>query len=320
VPAAASSTPEVAPAPPVVTEPVTEPVTEVGLAVPSAPIPFVRREERARDLEATVEAAISTLADQLSLGHTAGYLDVLGFYGRFHRYSISNTLLIRAQRPEARLVAGMKRWNSLGYRIRSGERATWIWAPVKKRSVDEVTGEIIEGVVGFRPAPVFADGQLLIPQDKPLPTLFRRLPDDCHRLYEAARQRVVAAGIDVAEVDLPTGIQGASVGGRVLIKAGLDSRSKVLVLAHEVSHELAHHGDESDGTSRQIRELEAESVAFVVGRVLGVDNPFSADYLINYGIEPEALKAALTTVQRLVRRVVAIIAPDDGEEEVRRAA
>ncbi|MDQ3540771.1 MAG: ImmA/IrrE family metallo-endopeptidase, partial [Chloroflexota bacterium] len=115
-------------------------------------------------------------------------------------------------------------------------------------------------------------------------------------------------------------VQGVSRGGQILIASGLDSRSRLLVLAHEVAHELAHQGEEGDEKPRAIRELEAESTAFVVGRILGVDNPFSADYLLNYGLDAVTLRAALATIQSLVRRVMAVIAPEQGEQEVRRAA
>jgi len=216
----------------------------------------------------------------------------------------------------------MTRWNREGYRVRAGERAIWVWAPITTKVVDDpATGEPVERVVGFRPAPVFADSQLVIPVDKPLPSLFRPLPDDCEALYQAAKGRIIATGIDVEERPLPGGIQGASLGGRIVITAGLDSRSRLLVLAHEVAHELAHQGVEGEEKPRQVRELEAESTAYVVGQVLGVTSSFSADYLINYGLDGAALQAALGTIQRLVRRVMAIVGPDQVPvEEVRRAA
>lgn len=295
------------------------PAPERSDAIP-VPIPFTRREDRARELTQTVEEAIASLAEQLAQGHTDEYLAVLAFYSKFHRYSLPNTLLIRRQRPDASLVAGLKRWNEVGYRVRAGEKAVWIWAPMVKKDVNAVTGDEEERVVGFRPAPVFADCQLANLEEKPLPSLFRPLPDDCEDLYEGAKRRVIATGIAVEEHVLPGGIHGASTGGRILIRTDLDSRSRLLVLAHELAHELAHHGEAAGDTPLPLRELEAESVAFVVGRVLGVDSPFSSDYLSSYGLDAPALQAALVTIQTLVRQVVAIIRPDEDEVESRQAA
>jgi|GEM_PF-3821589 len=286
----------------------------VGPATSPAPIPFVGREDRARALEATVEDAIATLADQLAQGHTAAYLEVLGFYSRFHKYSIPNTILIRSQRPEARLVAGLRKWNQLGYRVRAGEKATWIWAPMMKKTVDEATGELVERVVGFRPAPVFADSQIVVPEDKPLPSLFHRLPDDLESLYRAAKGRIVATGIAVEERPLPGGVQGVSQGGRILVRAGLDSRNRLFVLLHELAHEIAHQGEGQLAKSVAQREFEAESTSFVAAAALGLHHPTAADYLLAHDATAEGLRQSLGTIQTLVRRVIAIVRPVEREE------
>jgi hypothetical protein len=118
---------------------------------------------------------------------------------------------------------------------------------------------------------------------------------------------VEASGIAVEERSLPGGVQGVSQGGRIVLRAGLDSRSRLLVLAHELCHELAHQGDGAGEKPRQVRELEAEATAFVVGTALGVESPFSADYLLSHGVDAAALRSALTTVQRLARAVLAIV-------------
>lgn len=94
---------------------------------PPAPITLVPREERAAALTSTVDGAIARLAEQLGEGHSTEFLAFLAFLARFRRYSVHNCLLIRAQRPEAQLVAGVRRWNELGYRVRPGEKALWIW-------------------------------------------------------------------------------------------------------------------------------------------------------------------------------------------------
>jgi antirestriction protein ArdC len=51
----------------------------------------------------------------------------------FHRYSLSNVLLILTQRPDATRVAGIRTWNRLGRRVRKGERGIAILAPCTYR-------------------------------------------------------------------------------------------------------------------------------------------------------------------------------------------
>ncbi|WCB93273.1 anti-restriction protein [Baekduia alba] len=49
---------------------------------------------------------------------------------KFHNYSFTNQLLIAMQRPEATYVTGFRKWLELGYSVRRGEKALYIWMPV----------------------------------------------------------------------------------------------------------------------------------------------------------------------------------------------
>lgn len=176
------------------------------------------REERAADLKATIDAAIERLAQQLSDGHTDEFVQTLRFYSRFHKYSFGNLLLIQSQRPEATHVAGMRTWNEAGYTVKKGEKAIWIWRPLTKAEPDPETGDKTETVVGFIPVAVFDASQLNEIDEKPLPQVFQPLPDDLADLYQGVVQRIAAEGIAVEERLLPAGVQGASLGGAILIR------------------------------------------------------------------------------------------------------
>ncbi|MDP9370029.1 MAG: ArdC-like ssDNA-binding domain-containing protein, partial [Chloroflexota bacterium] len=264
--------------------------------------PTPSRQERAAQMAATVDLACERLAQQLAAGHTEVYLHVLDFFARFHHYSANNCLLIRSQRPDASRVAGLKRWNALGYTVRKGERAIWVLAPVTKKIDEARTGEPREVVVAFQPAPVFDAAQLNEIQDKPLPSLFKPLPDDAEDLFQRVRERIEGERIIVAEHHLPGGVQGVSLGGTILLRPGLDSRNRLFTLLHEYAHEIAHHGEAQRAKPREVREFEAESVAFVVAATLGFDIPTSADYLLSHGATAEVLRSSLGTVQILARR------------------
>jgi hypothetical protein len=261
-----------------------------------------------RPVRPATPADLWRLAD-LAEGHNEEFLATLGFYARFHRYSFNNCLLIGAQCPEATRVAGLKTWNSLGYRIRAGERAIWIWCPIVAQEIDALTGEEVEVVVGFRPGPVFDASQLANLDEKPLPPLVRPLPDDAEATYQLAVGRITASGIAVVERPLPDGIFGASTGGRIVVREGLDSRTRLVTLLHEFAHELAHQGEERRAKPLAARELEAEATAFVVAAVLELESIGSRDYLLLYQIGPTELKASLVTIQGLVRRVLAVVEP-----------
>jgi hypothetical protein len=288
---------------------------QIDAPVTLPPIPITIKEDRAAVMQGTIDAAVERLARQLEAGYSAEFRQVLAFYSRFHQYSWANSMLIRIQCPEATLVAGLRRWADQGYQVRKGEKAIWIWAPIMKLVEDE-TGAKVERLVGFRPAPVFDASQLANLDDHPLPDLWTPLPDDVEALYRQVRDRIVRHGVEVEERRIAPGVQGASQGGRILISTGQDSRRRLLTLLHELCHEVAHVGTESRPATREQRELEAESVAYIVGLVLGIENPNSADYVLNWKGTAEQLRASLGTIQRLVKQVLAIVQPSTATSRV----
>jgi hypothetical protein len=300
-----------------VLEPSPDPWDVATSPAPSAPLAFPIAEGRADGLAAAVEASVERLAAGLAAGHTEEFLGVLPFMSRFHRYSARNVLLILAQCPHASLVAGMKHWNSLGYRIRPGEKAIWILAPILRKQPDAFTGLEQEVVVGFRPAPVFDCSQLANLEERPLPSVEPVLPDDVEALYQLARTRIEATGIRIEEtVDLPRGALGVSTGGLIGIRPGLDSRNRLFVLLHELAHELAHKSEAQQAKPVAQRELEAEAVSFVVAGVLGLENVGSRDYLLTYGISSEELRSSLGTIQSLVRQVLRVVQVEEQSEQL----
>ena len=66
-----------------------------------------------------------------ALACSEGWRRWLSLRHRFHRYSLSNQLLIAAAMPAATRVAGFRAWLKLGYCVRKGETAVIrIWIPM----------------------------------------------------------------------------------------------------------------------------------------------------------------------------------------------
>jgi hypothetical protein len=277
--------------------------------VPSAAANLTRA-DRASELTRTIDDAIARLAEQLSRGHTEEFLATMAFYAKFWRYSFANLLLIKSQCPQATQVAGVRRWNELGFTVAKGQRAIWIWFPITKRELDPDTGELEEVAVGFRPGPVFDASQLAEIDEKPLPELFAPLPDDVETLYRAVVRRIETAGIVVEERPLPSGVQGVSLGGLILIRPGLDSRNRLFTLLHELAHELGHKATD-EAKPQTLRELEAEATAYVVARALGLEIPTSRDYVLSWRGSAVELKASMQAIQGLVRASLTIVRTED---------
>ena len=77
---------------------------------------------------------------------------------KFHRYSFNNHLMIFLQRPDATVVAGFNRWNSLGRFVRKGEKGIAIFAPCRYRTKvegDDGNEKSFQQIRGFRVVHVF---------------------------------------------------------------------------------------------------------------------------------------------------------------------
>ena len=77
----------------------------------------------------TIDDILATLKERLA---TPGQslLPVLSAMGRLSKYSLSNQLLIFAQRPDATRVMGYQAWRHAGYQVRKGEKGIMIYAPM----------------------------------------------------------------------------------------------------------------------------------------------------------------------------------------------
>ncbi|MES4787286.1 MAG: hypothetical protein C4294_17385, partial [Nitrospiraceae bacterium] len=113
----------------------------------------------AKALKEKVKERLKELGEELQKGHTEGFLAFLERLGKFHAYSARNVMLIALQRPGATLVAGIKRWNEMGRRVKRGEKGIAILAPIVVRETvtDPDTGEerVEERVRGFKTVYVF---------------------------------------------------------------------------------------------------------------------------------------------------------------------
>jgi antirestriction protein ArdC len=233
--------------------------------------------DRVRAMQEEIEHAIEEMSD------TEGWMQFLDTMSRFHHYSFGNAMLILSQRRDATAVAGFNDWkNKFGRTVKKGEKAIWILAPMVKntKGTDEESGREIEErrVIGFRAVPVFDVSQT---EGDPLPespaiarqSLDGAAPDG---MVPALTSFIEAQGFAISYE--PTGDAGGytSFGSRrVVISSDRSEREQARTLAHEAAHIVLDHGKRIaeyhvDG-ARPDMEIEAESVAYIVGRQLGLD-------------------------------------------------
>lgn len=250
------------------------------------------------------EQLIQNLADSLSKGHTDEFMAYLQTVSRFHRYSVNNQMLIAFQFPTATRVAGLRKWNELGRRVIKGQKGIRILAPIIKK-VTEDDGREVQKLVGFRDVCVFDISQTE-GDDLPQPTMATGEIGEAElRLFMARTPVPSIFRDDLGEA------RGATNGREIYLNSRLLANPSQLTktLIHEWAHVLLHFDE--DRPLINIREAEAESVAYVVATMLGIQaDDASRDYLVNWGADADVLSKSLHRISKAVKMIAECLQMD----------
>ena len=139
------------------------------------------------------------------------------------------------------------------------------------------------------------------------------------RLLADLQRVATKRGIAVNFVDLRSGHYGTSKGGVIDIANRYPTGQQAKTLAHELAHEALHKDKATrpDGLTRQLAELEAESVAYVVSRHFGLDVEIRASrYIALWGGDSKALRESLERIANTARSMIDDVEGLDGSKAV----
>jgi hypothetical protein len=259
-----------------------------------------------------IAANVQALIEQLEQGHSEALTAYLTAMGRFHNYSFGNILEIARQKPDATRVAGLYAWNQLGRKVKKGERGIRILAPVIgiRRKKDEEAEKDIRTqnqavLVGFRSAYVFDVSQT---EGAELPEFSERVSGSAGEYRDRLVDFVIAQGIALEFKESIAPALGVSYGGKIALLPGQSSAEEFSTLVHELAHEMLHKAERRTATTKTVRETEAEAVAFVVGRTIGLQNGrASADYIHLYHGNAALLTESLEVIQKTSALILSAI-------------
>lgn len=230
------------------------------------------------------------------------YKEFLNTMSKFHGYSLNNNMLITMQKPEATLVAGYNAWVKEHERhVKKGEKGIRIIAPVpyKKREertkVDPDTNapvldannkpikEVVEVKhMGYKLVSVFDVSQT---EGKEIPSLgvneLLGNVEDYDNFFDALK-RSCPVPISFEQIEGMSKGYYHLVDKRIAIKEGMSEAQNVKTLIHEMAHQKLHDRDvseESANLEKSVKEVEAESIAYVICQHYGID---TADYSFGY--------------------------------------
>ena len=172
-------------------------------------------------------------------------------------------------------------------------------------------------MVGVRPAYVW-DASQTTGEPIPEPPAPRLLEGQAPAgLWEGLATQVDTAGFELRLVADASEIFGANgltdYGSRVVsVRSDMDPAAQVKTLAHELGHVLLHGPDSSDARQhRGIGEVEAESVALMVGAAHGMDTSgYTVPYVSTWAARVEGqdpVEVVKTTGERVRKTALGIL-------------
>lgn len=263
---------------------------------------------QANKLKEMTEDALETLCLSLEEGKSDELLKYLDVMSKFSKYSFRNMLLIFSQMPDATRVMGFHSWKQLQRSVKKGEKAIRIWAPmnIKNEEGQRVGGEsqLANGgesdrTLIFRPVCVFDVSQT---EGEPLPEISNVSGEPGEYLYHL-KEFTEELGIKLGYSEELNG-DGVSKCGEILLRLGLAPAVEFHVLVHELAHEMIHLKDYRNGLTKKQAETEAEAVAYVVSKTIGLNMGNAAsDYIQLYNGSQDTLRESLEVVQRTASKI-----------------
>ncbi len=276
-------------------------------------------------------AHVKEITDQLEAGlhdlfESDQYRTWLSTMGRFHNYSLNNTILIAQQKPDATLVAGYTSWQkNFGRQVKRGEKAIKILAPAPykmKEEVDKVdpeTGKVLLDADGrtqkemkevvipaFKVTNVF---DISSTEGKELPTIGVGELDGSVQQYDTLFQALKdSCPVPIRFEEINSGAKGyyQLKEDRIAIQEGMSEIQTVKTLIHEMTHQKLHSMNPEQNImqepemTRNSREVEAESVAYTICQHYGIDtSEYSFAYIAGWSQNKDTpeLKASMGRIR-----------------------
>lgn len=284
------------------------------------------RAARAAKVE-TMQADLADAVEHLTeSGEWQRWLDHLG---SFHNYSFNNTMLILIQCPHASQVAGFRAWQGKGRQVRKGEKGIRIFGKPFRivTETDEATGEETRRRVPMPPpvATVFDISQTdpIEGVEQPASPVTALEGADHADIYARLSDWMTARGWTITRETIDGPANGfCTVDGtrRIVVDANLSDAHAAKTMIHETAHAILHTNTEgklTDEPDQSTRELEAESVAYVLAGLNNLDtSSYSVGYVASWSNgNTDKIKATAVRVQDAVHQLADALTTDTDDQE-----
>lgn len=267
------------------------------------------------------------------------------FAVKFHNYSFNNTLLITMQKPEATLVAGYQAWQKKFNRhVKRGEKGIQIIAPApirEKQEIEKIDPVTKEPVIGDDGQPETEIVEMVIPrfrvttvfdvsQTEGEPIAELEVPEltgsvQFYDTFMEALQNISPVPIRMMQIEGEAKGYYHQTEKYIAIQEDMSNLQTMKTGVHEVSHALLHDQEVMDAEGvlkdQTTKEVEAESIAYIVCNHFGLDtSEYSFTYIASWceSKDMKALRASMDTIRKTSAEVIGNIETQIHELEMER--
>ena len=255
------------------------------------------------------------------------YKSFLQKMAQFHSYSLNNQLLIAIQKPDATVCASYAGWRAQNRQVRKGEKGSKIICPAPykvsylKDKIDPATGQpelLADGtpkkekaektITYFKIGHTFDVSQT---EGEPLPEIMHPLDGSLDKQQQKVLDSILSMSpVPVTFEPIPGSANGfySLAEKRIVVDASLSEQHKLKTLIHEISHAMLHDTSIPDAPKdASTREVQAESIAYVVSSFFGLDtSDYSFGYIAGWssGKEVKELKSSLEVIRNTSNDII----------------
>ena len=278
------------------------------------------KEEEDKKRQETIDKAIETMNKGIY-----EYLDsdrfktLLDTMSKFHDYSMNNTLLILEQNPHATHLAGYNKWQQdFNRQVKRGEKGLMIWMPVEikvkeNHYVLDENGNRILGDDGkfkreevevkkrtFKIGYTFDVSQTEQIEGKEVIELspVKDLKGDVKDYQVLTKALMEISPVPIKIEAFTASAKGCynSLTNEITIQPDMSEVQTIKTMIHEIAHSIVHSEEnlnqlkqkENVEFSKNEREVQAESIAYIVSSHLGIDtSDYSFPYVATWGLSTE---------------------------------
>lgn len=312
-------------------------------------LPSDKKNELNKKIEGYIDD-LSNAVDQATMDEKI--LKYLNFINKFPKYSLANTWLIFIQNPNATKVLAFNKWKKYNRHVKKDAKAIYIWFPMKSK-IEDLSGDEIKtpeidvelksnkkndgdytikyglgSVYDISDTEVIKNGK----PENDIPEEPKWYSDNtpseiADELISRLKLFADSHGIKLTKDESERGEKGFSAGGHINLSSDISGVAEASTLIHELAHELLHwkkssplyigdeEGYEDKKLKRDLFELQAESVAYVVLRHYDLPADKHPTYLALWNANKEKIKNSMDIIKKCSQYIVNGI-DNVSEEEV----